>query len=665
MATTIDWGTKIITVEQADMVQTQTSPPIDIYQLNVNDLHEDLRLLEASALGMANVRTHTYRAPVTLSGVTYARLMEIINGYTVEFSPDGSTTPYVVQVVGGNSNVGDVIRPQPGVSVQVANSAGLQDAESLQAASFANAVSIDTTSSFSGTTFPVGTRQNPVNNVADAISIAEARGINHLNIVRSMTLNSGDFSDGYIFEADNPNVVTITLDPATNVTNCTFHNVTVTGTLDGNNELIRCTAYDITYVNGSIYETALSGTITLGGSTQASLFDCWSAVAGGGPTQLVTIDMGGSGQDLAVRNFTGGLKLINGTGTLDASLDFTSGRIVIDSTITAGSYTLRGDAIVTDNSGGTATVLNNTIHEAIEASAFFGHVTVDEDNTTGAAISGTEFPAGTDEAPALLISQAMEIARERGLVEMRVIGPATVLATDNIQGMTLFCRLVGSSVDLTAVGAEVNRTAFVNLAVFGTLEERSSFKDCFVFNATFLRARLTGCGLSQTVTLSGGGTSVLERCYSGYPLGQNNTSPAEVTIDMGGTGQSLRMVSWSGNATITNLTDAAEYVEIDSNSGVITIDSTVTAGTIRVRGWCDIVDNSGGTTVVTVDTDRSKLCKVADRIDADHDIITTAGELIVTKANTATELDRYDLEDTDGATFDPTGTKGIGKRTRQ
>jgi hypothetical protein len=591
--------------------------------------------------------------------------MEILNGYTIEFDPDGSGTPYVVQVVGGNSNVGDVIQPQPGVSVQVANSAGLQDAESLQAASFDGVVSLDVTSAFSGTTFPVGTRQNAVNNVADAILIAVDRGINHINVVSSMTFSTGDFSDGYVFQSDNPAVVTATLNPATDVQNCTFRNITVTGTLDGNNTIDRCTAYDINYVNGQMLQTALSGSVTLGGAAQASIFDCWSNVAGGGASQVVTIDMGGVGQDLAVRNFTGGLKLINSTGATSASLDFTSGRIMLDTTIAAGNFTLRGDAIVTDNSTGTAVVVNNTIHEAIEASAFFGHVTVDETNTTGAAIAGTEFPAGTDEAPALTVAQAMLIARSRGLVEMRVIGPTVVLVTDNIVGMTLFCRLVGSSVDLTAVGADVNRTAFVNLAVFGTLEERSAFKDCFVFASTFLRARLTGCGLSQTINLAGGGTSVLERCYSGYPLGQNNLTPADPIIDLGGTGQSLRMTGWSGNCTIQNLTDAAEYVEIDSQSGNIVIASTVTAGTIVIRGYANVTDNSTGTASVTIDTDYSRTENILDRVQADHDIITTPGELVVTKANTATELDRYDLDDTDGATFNPTGSKGIGSRTRQ
>ena len=124
------------------------------------------------------LRTHTHNTTVTVGGAILARVVEIINGYTVTFEDD----QYRVNTVGANSNIGEVINVNQ-VSVSTSNSAGLQDLNSLQAASYDSGVTIDATSSYSGTIFPVGTRANPVNNTADAIAIASARGLHILNVV--------------------------------------------------------------------------------------------------------------------------------------------------------------------------------------------------------------------------------------------------------------------------------------------------------------------------------------------------------------------------------------------------------------------------------------------------------------------------------------------------
>jgi hypothetical protein len=73
---------------------------------------------------MAYPDTHRHVAPVSLGGVTLARIIEIINGYTVTFE-DGQ---YAVNLVGANSNVGDVVNVNQ-VSVRSANSVGLQVVE--------------------------------------------------------------------------------------------------------------------------------------------------------------------------------------------------------------------------------------------------------------------------------------------------------------------------------------------------------------------------------------------------------------------------------------------------------------------------------------------------------------------------------------------------------
>jgi hypothetical protein len=64
------------------------------------------------------------------------------------------------------------------------------------------------------------------------------------------------------------------------------------------------------------------------------------------------IDFGGSGNSLAVRNWYGGLGLINYSGGGSVSIDMSSGRVVLDETLTSGAIYIRGVCQVQGESGG-------------------------------------------------------------------------------------------------------------------------------------------------------------------------------------------------------------------------------------------------------------------------------------------------------------------------
>lgn len=67
--------------------------------------------------------THNHVAPINVGGVTLARVVEIINGYTVSFEDTG--TPYSVRLDGANNNIADVANLITNVSIRSNNSAGL------------------------------------------------------------------------------------------------------------------------------------------------------------------------------------------------------------------------------------------------------------------------------------------------------------------------------------------------------------------------------------------------------------------------------------------------------------------------------------------------------------------------------------------------------------
>lgn len=120
MAISINYATRVIFVPQADLTPLGGSR----YELDVDWFRLQLKDLEDDDAGMSAPDTHRHNTTVTLAGVTYARTVEIINGYTVEFE-NGT---YTVNCVGANHNIGDV-KVVNSVSLIINNSAGLQVVE--------------------------------------------------------------------------------------------------------------------------------------------------------------------------------------------------------------------------------------------------------------------------------------------------------------------------------------------------------------------------------------------------------------------------------------------------------------------------------------------------------------------------------------------------------
>lgn len=119
MAISVDWGTRVITVNKADMTLVSTVP-YDVYELDLDVFRLALRDLEDNGPGMSYPTTHNHVAPINVGGVFLARVVSIINGYTLTFE-NGT---YAASIVGGNSNLADVVNLN-NVSIRTNNTAGL------------------------------------------------------------------------------------------------------------------------------------------------------------------------------------------------------------------------------------------------------------------------------------------------------------------------------------------------------------------------------------------------------------------------------------------------------------------------------------------------------------------------------------------------------------
>ena len=123
MAVTLDHNTLIFSVPQADLTLVGGS----LYECDTNWLKQQMMAILASAEGIEKEDAFIHFQEYTVVGVTYARAIQIINGYSIEFTPDSA---WSVRLAGSNNNFFDVengILVQNQVQVIAQNSAGLID----------------------------------------------------------------------------------------------------------------------------------------------------------------------------------------------------------------------------------------------------------------------------------------------------------------------------------------------------------------------------------------------------------------------------------------------------------------------------------------------------------------------------------------------------------
>jgi len=343
MAVTIDWPSGIISVPRADMPLVQ-STPTEIRSLDLNWFRLQLKALEDTPEGMTFLKTHDHNTEVELGGIVYARIIEILAPYTVTFE-DGQ---YAVNLTGANSNVGDRVNVNQ-VSVRSQNSAGLISNAAIEYSSFNGGVVVDVNSGNSGTIFPTGTLQLPVDNLTDALLIANFRGFDTLFVNSDLDINNGFDLEGFSLIGKSHVDIQVTIEPDSLVDNVTIDNCDIAGTMDGFTTIDNSSVRDINFFNGHIHNSELIGTITLGGNIDAYLNECTMLDVGITPT----IDMGGNGQDLSMPNYNGTIEIINMTGSTSyVGIGLTAGNVILDSTsVTSGTVNVSGIGVLVDENG--------------------------------------------------------------------------------------------------------------------------------------------------------------------------------------------------------------------------------------------------------------------------------------------------------------------------
>ncbi len=515
-------------------------------------------------------------------------------------------------------------------------SATQTDQDAIQYASFSDVVTVDAVHGAAGTDYPLGNQEYPVDNIPDAVIIANERGFTVLSIRGNITLDTGDNVTGLVIAGQGPIRSTFIINVGANTLNCTFNNATIEGNLDGNSQISDCTVGDLNYIEGAVKRSLINGTILLTGSAETHIVDCWSDCGGN-----AFIDMGGSGRDLVVHRFSGMITVKNLTGANNASLGLVSGRAVIDATVTAGIVSVGGICALIDNHGGTAVVytdgLVNTVAivdgvlgGALAAHGVYGTVghsmqKIEYNNQVCIdplyGNSGTTFPRGTYSDPVNNWADAKAIAESLGAFLVCVKNTLTLGATDNISNY-IFCgeNCVDSAIVVTD-GCATQNTTFNDTSVEGYLDGRVNLRGCVVHSLYDYKGYAFNTLFLDNITIEEDTkTTIMSECIGGK-FGGN-----PVEVDVGDNG--LMLMGWKGPVELTGKT-GTDITYIEVLSGQVKVSDTCVAGEITIKGLGRLAGDQSGVGCTVVTRDLTGVVTIADavlqEVVADH--IATAGSL--------------------------------------
>lgn len=328
------------------------------------------------------------------------------------YCEDG-TSPYIPTV--GTYNVMVIS------AVSQLVSATIQQLPEIEYASFNGGVTIDVVNGSTGTDYPKGTAQEPVNNHTDAMAIATGRGFKKLYVIGSFTLGSGESLNNFEVIGQGADITEIVLTAGCTTSYTEFNDCSISGQQSGETHFYYCDILELSNIHCLFVGCRLVGPLHMH-TTYADtcvLNDCYAS-------DECIVDLNNSPVHMSFTNFSGNIRFqnLNKVTAGNIGLDLASGHVTIDATCTTGSILIRGVAQVTDNApeGGTVVSSENLSFNTLNHFTFSNAVCVDALNGE----TGTKFPIGTRGRPSNNFTDAMTIAVRENLLKFDIIGSVTL-----------------------------------------------------------------------------------------------------------------------------------------------------------------------------------------------------------------------------------------------
>lgn len=281
----------------------------------------------------------------------------VVNGEILTDDPEGDPDPFFMDDL--TSAIQVVVSPADAEIVYVEIPDAISD--NLD---YGGTIEYSPTSPYSGITHPVGTRAQPVNNLADASALGSLYGITELRVQQGNLILDRNF-DGWKFKADSINRV---LDfNGYDTTDVFIEGMSVQGYMTGDAFVQQCALLDITNFHANGIDCGIIGPLKLEPNTISTLGHSMSMIPG---LQSPIIDMvPGVDTEFSLRGYSGGISIKNcDTSNCKATIEFIAGKAHLLEGNTDGILSIRGVCTVDgDTTSGTNVEGESYINKAVIA----------------------------------------------------------------------------------------------------------------------------------------------------------------------------------------------------------------------------------------------------------------------------------------------------------
>lgn len=309
-------------------------------------------------------------------------------------------------------------------------------------------------------------------------------------------------------------------------------------------------------------------------------------------------------------NFSGRMTIENCTDDRASILiQIDAGEVILDSSVTAGTFVFKGVGTLIDNSDGATvdsiglisktsvvTAINEAVGNEIQYASFNGGVTIDTVNGT----DSSEYPYGTPLYPCKTVANSYAIRTARGFKKVYLINDLTLSGISDgiLQGLSIEGVSGFRTSTVTFDNVLVEDCVANNLNITGALKSGSTAKavdchisstsnvtleahNCFITSGIYLNTELYNCQINGDIKVKEGGRLsgvgiVFEGDYT--------------TIDMQGHACTVSLDIDSGYFELLNSVDGC-LAEFNLRGGEIDLNTNCTGGDFYAEGYGTLFGN--------------------------------------------------------------------------
>ena len=439
---------------------------------------------------------------------------------------------------------------------------------------------LDVINGISGTIYPIGSEQKPVNNITDAISLLSIYSLSTIKIIGSLTIDDGEDISGVAFTAERSTGNYLSITSA--VTDYTYiENLTTNIIQNGACRYTTSVLVNIDNFDGGAKDCLLVGNINIVGLGSNYFTNCDTYTTD--VDSLVEIDVGD--KKLNIIRCRGFYKITNKTSTNNTTIDMVGGRIEIDNTCVSGSIYIAGICEVIDNSSSGCTIIRDSQLQS-SPGEYDNEIVIDTIN----GIPGVLYPIGTAFSPVDNLSDALILLSTYSLSKIRIIGSLTIDSGEDISGVAFTAeRSTGNYLSITS--AVTDYTYIEDLTTSVVQSGTCRYTTSVLVNIDNFDGGAKNCLLIGNINIVGNGNNYFTDC-------DTYTTDVDSLVSININDKKLNMIRSRGFYKITNKTSTND-ITLDMVGGKIEIDSTCVSGSIYIAGICEVIDNSSsGCTII-------------------------------------------------------------------